>query len=309
MNRAYGVIALTALAAAAFPFAFPVESAIHIAALVFIMSIAALGLGLLVGLAGEVSLGHAGFFGLGAYAVAIGPAHGTPALVSFTLSIVVSALVALILGRTLLRLHGPWLALATLGMGFVVAAVATNEVRITGGAAGMTVAPLSLFGWRAQGALAWYWISGATLFVAMLFAANLMCSPSGRALRMLRDNERAAQVLGADGDRARLAVFVLAAIYATIAGAYLAWFEGRVAPPNAGIAQSMEFLAMAFLGGAGSILGPVVGAAALIVPKQWLPVLREFDDIITGIVLIVCITMFRAGVVPGLRHLLSRTGS
>jgi branched-chain amino acid transport system permease protein len=309
MNKAYVVIALAALVAGAFPFLFPFESAIRAAALIFIISIAVLGLGLFVGLAQEMSLGHAGFFGLGAYAVAIGPARGTPALVSFGLSVVVAALVALIIGRTLLRLRGPWLALVTLGMSFVLASVATNEIRFTGGAAGMAVAPLAVFGLSVKGAYAWYWISSVTLIVAMLFAANLLSSPSGRALRMLRENEMAAQVLAADGERAKLAVFVLSAIYAAIAGAYLAWFEGHVAPSSAGVAQSMEFLAMALLGGAGSILGPVAGAAALIVAKQLLPVLNDFNEVVIALVLIVCITVFRPGIVPGLRHLLSRTGS
>src|SRR4051794_5672937 len=152
-------LVLIAAAIALLPLIFPSGYYFRVAALVWISALAAIGLNILMGEAGQVSLGHAGFFGLGAYAVAIGPAHmGLPPWAALILGAVLSGALAYLVGRPVLRLRGHYLAIATLGLGVLLTIVLTNESRWTGGPDGMSVARLRLFGWSVSGAEPWYWI-------------------------------------------------------------------------------------------------------------------------------------------------------
>ena len=301
--------ALLALAAVLLlmPLVAPSLFYLRIATLVFIFAVAVLGLNLLMGFAGQVSLGHAGFFGIGAYAVAVGPAHlGLPSWASLLAGAALAALLAFVVGRPILRLKGHYLAVATLGFGLLIGMVFTNEARWTGGPDGMPVARLVLFGWTVRGTQTWYWISGATLALGALIAINLIDSPTGRAFRAIHDSEVAAAVLGIDIARYKLVAFVLSAVYAAVAGAYLALFDGLVTPVNAGFLRSIEFVTMAVLGGLGSIFGSVVGAAVLTVLPQLLTVFHEYEHVALGAIMIVFMLFLRAGVVPGIAALIAR---
>ena len=196
--------------------------------------------------------------------------------------------------------------MATLGLGILIAMVFTNEARFTGGPDGMPVPRLTLFGWTARGSVTWYWISGVSLVLAALVAANVIESPTGRALRAIHDSETAARVLGVDVARYKLLAFVISAVYAAVAGAYLALFDGLVTPATAGFLRSIEFVTMAVLGGLGSILGSIVGAALLTILPQVLTVFHDYEHIVLGLIMIVFMIFLRAGIVPGLRALLTR---
>jgi branched-chain amino acid transport system permease protein len=186
----YSVVVLTAIVVAVIPFLVPSTFYLRIAALVFIFALAVVGLNLLMGFAGQVSLGHAGFFGIGAYAVAVGPTHfGIPSWAALLIGPIIAGLLAFAVGRPILKLRGHYLAVATLGMGLLIAMVLTNEARFTGGPDGMPVPRLVLFGWRARGSEAWYWISGVTLVIGAWIAVNIISSPTGRALRAIHDSE------------------------------------------------------------------------------------------------------------------------
>jgi branched-chain amino acid transport system permease protein len=283
---------------------------LRIATLVFIIALAVLGLNLLMGFAGQVSLGHAGFFGIGAYAVAVGPTHlGIPAWASLVAGAVLAGLVAFLVGRPILKLRGHYLAVATLGLGLLIAMLLTNEARWTGGPDGMPVPRLVLFEWTVRGTQTWYWISGVTLALGALIAVNLIDSPTGRAFRAIHDSEVAASVLGIDVARYKVIVFVLSAVYAAIAGAYLALFDGLVTPVAAGFLRSIEFVTMAVLGGLGSILGSIVGAALLVVLPQVLTVFHDYEHIALGLIMIVFMIFLRAGIVPSLAMLITRKSS
>src|SRR5436309_10177236 len=183
--------------AVALPLFFPSAYYYRVAGLVFVFALAVLGLNLLMGFAGQVSLGHAGFMGIGAYTVAIGPAHfGLPSWLSFAAGAALSALVAFVVGRPILRLKGHYLAVATLGFGLLLAIVFTNEARWTGGPDGMAVQRLVLFGTPMRGADAWYWIAAVSFRIGATLAHNQIDSPSGRALRAIHDCEVAARALG-----------------------------------------------------------------------------------------------------------------
>jgi branched-chain amino acid transport system permease protein len=289
------------------PLVLPSPFYFRIAALTFIFALAVLGLNLLMGFAGQVSLGHAGFFGIGAYAVAVGPTHwGVPSWAALPAGAAAAGLLAYLVGRPILRLRGHYLAVATLGMGLLIAMVFTNEARLTGGPDGMPVPRLDLFGWRVRGSVTWYWVSGVTLVVGVWLAANLIGSPTGRAFRAIHDSETAASVLGVDLARTKLIAFVLSAIYAAVAGAYLALFDGLVTPAAAGFLRSIEFVSMAVLGGLGSIVGSIVGAAVLVVLPQLLTVFHDYEHIALGLIMIVFMIFLRAGIVPSLGSLLAR---
>jgi branched-chain amino acid transport system permease protein len=300
----YGVVLLIAVSVVITPLLLPSTFYLRIAALVFIFALAVTGLNLLMGFAGQVSLGHAGFFGIGAYAVAVGPTHlGIPSWAALIGGPAAAGIIAFVIGRPILKLRGHYLAVATLGMGLLFAIVFTNEATWTGGPDGMAVARLNLFGWVVRGTQAWYWISGVSLVIGAFLAVNIIGSPTGRALRAIHDSETAARVLGIDVARYKLAVFVLSAVYAAIAGAYLALFDGLVTPAAAGFIRSIEFVAMAVLGGLGSVIGSVVGAAVLVLLPQLLTVFHDYEHIALGAIMMAVMILLPAGIVPSLAKL------
>ena len=286
---------------------FPSGFFLRIATLVWINALAAVGLNLLMGLAGQVSLGQAGFVGIGAYAVALGPRHlGLDPLPSLGLGLLCAGLLAFLVGRPILRLRGHYLAVATLGLGILIWLVLNSEVAITGGRDGIQVPRLVLFGWRVAGAETWYWINGLTLLAGVLVALNLEDSPIGRALRALHDSEVAAAVAGIDVARAKLAVFVIAAVYAALAGALLALFNRFVTPQAADFLHSIELVTMVVIGGMGSCLGAVVGAAVLTILPQALTVFHDYEHAVLGLMIILFMIFLRQGIVPGLAVLLAK---
>lgn len=282
---------------------------LRVATLVWTAGLTVIGLNLLMGHAGQVSLGHAGFGGIGAYAVAILPTHyGVHPLAAFLIGVTAAGLLAYVVGRPILRLKGHYLAVATLGMGILIFMVIQNEAGLTGGPDGMQVPRMELFGWRVRGAETWYWICGAFLVVGALLAVNLIDSPTGRALRAIHDSEVAARVLGVDVPRAKLVVFTISAVYAAIGGALLAFVSAFVTPDIAGFIHSVELVTMVVLGGLGSIVGSVVGAAVLVVLPQVLTVFHDYEHLAIGLIMIAVMIFMRAGVVPTLTGLLTRRG-
>jgi branched-chain amino acid transport system permease protein len=298
-------IVAVAVIVAVLPAFFPSTYYYRVAALVLVFALAGIGLNLLMGFAGQVSLGHAGFIGIGAYAVAVGPTHlGLPPWLSFFVGAALSAFVAFLVGRPILRLKGHYLAVATLGFGILLSIVFTNEASLTGGPDGMSVPRLVLFGWAARGSEAWYWISAVSFVIGTALALNLIDSPTGRALRAIHDSEVAARVLGIDVAQKKLMVFVVSAVYASVAGSYLALFNGLVTPDVAGFLRSIELVAMVVLGGMGSVIGSLVGAIVLVVLPQALTVFHEYEQAMLGLIVMVFMIFLRRGIVPSLATIL-----
>ena len=306
----YGIVLAIAVLVALLPLALPSTFYLRVVTLVFIFSLVVVGLNLLMGFAGQVSLGHAGFFGIGAYAVAVGPTSlGVPSWLALAAGAALAGGLAFVVGRPILRLRGHYLAVATMGLGLLVAMVFNNEATWTGGPDGMQVPHLALFGWRVHGPLSWYWVSGVSLVIGAWIAVNIIASPTGRALRAIHDSEIAARVLGVDVARYKLIVFVLSAVYAAVAGSYFALFDGLVTPEAAGFLRSIEFVTMAVLGGLGSIVGSIVGAAMLTVLPQLLTVFQDYEHIVLGLVMVVVMVFLPAGIVPSLSAVLRRKSS
>lgn len=266
------------------------------------------GLNLLIGYAGQISLGHAGFFALGGYASAVLTAkYQWNGFAAMAVGMVGVGLLAFIVARPILRLRGHYLAMATLGLGIIIAIVLNREITITGGPDGMSVPALRLGEWRLIGTTTWYWISGGALLVAVWLSLNLIDSGVGRALRALHGSEVAAETAGIDTTRYKVLVFVVSAVLASLAGSLFAHAERFITPAEAGFMRSIEFVTMVVLGGMASTYGAVVGAAILTVLPQLLTRLHDYEHVAFGAVLILVMIFMPKGLVPTvqsrLRHL------
>lgn len=296
-----GGLLLLAAVSALLPLVLANDYFYEIAILVALNATVCVGLNLLIGYAGQISLGHAGFFALGGYGSAIlATRAGLPTWLSLPLACAGVALLALLIGRPTLRLKGHTLAMATLGLGVIVSIVIGTEDRLTGGPDGMAVPALVLFGWTVAGERSWYWIAAAVLLGTVWLAFNLIESPSGRALRALHGSEVAARTLGIDAGRTKLQVFVLSALVAAFAGALMAHYAGFITPAKASFVHSVELVIMVVFGGMASVFGAVVGAALLTMLPQLLTVLKDYEMMVFGAVLIATMVFFPQGVVPTL---------
>jgi branched-chain amino acid transport system permease protein len=304
--RTGGLLALAGVIAA-LPLLLPNSYFYELAILVAFNGIVCVGLNLLIGYAGQISLGHAGFFALGGYGTAIlSGSHGWPSWLSMPVSCAAVAGLAFVVGRPTLRLKGHYLAMATLGLGIIVSIVLSTEDRVTGGPDGMPVPPLALSGWTLTGAVAWYWVAGAALWLTVWLALNLIASPAGRALRALHGSEIAAETLGIDSARTKLRVFVISAALAAVAGALTAHYAGFITPAKASFMHSVELVIMVVFGGMASVFGAVVGALILTTLPQLLTVFRDVEMVVYGAVLIATMVFFPQGVVPTLSRWLAR---
>lgn len=306
-HRAFGLLVI-ALVIAIAPLFFPSTFYYRMGTAIFIAALAAVGLNILMGLAGQVSLGHAGFYGLGAYAVAVGPASfGLPGWAAILIGIALSALIAFLVGRPILKLRGHYLAVATLGFGILISMVLTNEGTWTGGPDGMSVKRLVLFGYVLKDRAAWYWASALVLILGALLALNLIDSPTGRALRALHDSEVAAAVNGIDVARYKLAAFVISACYASLAGSLAALSDAFITPASAGFLKSIELVTMVVLGGMGSVVGSIIGAAFLETLPQLLARMQEVEHVLLGLIIMAVMIFMRDGLYPTLARRFGRT--
>ena len=296
-----------ALMLVALPLAMPNAYFFEVAIQVALNAIVCVGLNLLIGYAGQISLGHAGFYALGGYGSAIGATKlGLPVWASMPAAVIAVGLLAWLVGRPTLRLKGHYLAMATLGLGVIVSIVLANEDRITGGPDGMAVPPLVLAGQPVQGEALWYAIVAGGLWLTVLLALNLIHSPIGRALRALHGSEVAAGTVGVDAARWKLRIFVQSALIAAAAGALMAHYAGFITPAKASFLHSVELVVMVVFGGMASIWGAVVGAAVLTLLPQFLTVLKDYEMMVFGAVLIATMVFFPRGVVPTLAQRFAR---
>ena len=237
--------------------------------LVFV--IATMGLNLTVGYAGQKSLGHAAFFGIGAYTVAIVMKAGLSFWLGLPLAIVGCFTVGLALGFPALRVQSIYLAFATLGFNTAVWLVMRNEEWLTGGTFGINnIARPSLFGYSLDGALAYYYfvLAVAVLLGALLF--GLLRSPWGKAFTALRDNPIRAESLGVDIQTYTLLSFAIGAVYAGVAGALFASLVQFIEPAPFAAGASIMMYLMVVVGGPGYFFGPLLGSAVGVLLPEWL---------------------------------------
>ena len=306
LARYRGLFAL-ALALALLPWLLPNDFFFDVAILVGLNAIVCVGLNLLIGYAGQISLGHAAFFGLGAYVSAILSAqYGWEPGFALVAGAVVVGLLAFVVARPILRLSGYYLAMATLGLGVIISIVLVHETALTGGPDGMAVPPLRLFGIEIASERAWYWLVAGALLIAVWLALNLVDSPLGRALRGLEGSEIAAESVAIDAVRTKTRVFVISAVFASVAGSLFAHYSGFLTPAEASFQRSIELVTMVVLGGMASTYGAVVGAAILTVLPQALTVFHDYEQVMLGLILMLTMVFMPKGLVPNLALYLKR---
>ncbi|MCF8159263.1 MAG: branched-chain amino acid ABC transporter permease [Polaromonas sp.] len=283
------------------PFVLPNSFYVDLAIRMAINAIVVLGLNLLIGFAGQISLGHAGFLGIGAYASAALPSHfGWHPMLALLAGAAAAGLLAAIVARPIFKLKGHYLAMATLGLGIIINIVVRNEAAWTGGPDGMPVPAMSLAGFEISGDKHWYWIVAMLLSVSVWASLNLIDSPFGRALRALHGSEVASKVVGVDVVRYKVAIFVLSAVFASIMGSVTAHYVGFVTPNLADFFHSIELVTMVVIGGMASVYGSVVGAVLLTALPQALTSFEGWETVIFGAILMLCMIFLPKGLVPTL---------
>jgi branched-chain amino acid transport system permease protein len=276
-----------------------------------IASILTLGLCMLMGYAGQISLGHAAFYGLGAYVSAILTVKlGISPWIAIAVGIVVTGTMAYLIGKVIFRLSGHYLAVATLGLGIVVF-LAFNEFRdLTGGPTGLPGVPrLAVGGFVFDKDIEYYYLVWAVLIVLMAISLNIVNSRVGRGLRAIHSSEAAADSMGIDSSSYKLQVLVLSAIYASIAGSLYVHYMRFVSPQPFDFHASVRLVVMAAVGGLASVWGAPFGAAAVILLttglRDTLPhfirnASGEHTVIAYGIILVVIMIYMPQGLTAGI---------
>lgn len=269
------------------------------------------GLSLLMGQAGQISLGQASFYATGAYTAGLLAVHGAPPLLGLLAAPVVAGGLAAIVGVGVLRLRGHYLAFATLAMQLILLSVLAQS-DWAGGAIGLQGIPrLSVGGFELEEDLQYAYLTWAGLAVVLVVAHNLVRSRPGRGLRALATSEVAAAASGVPVGRYRLAVFALSAAFAGLAGGIYAFYLGYLGPGSFPVLLSVEYVVMAVVGGLGTLSGGVVGAAAIVLLVQVLNELGTQPGMpsyapsvlsyaVYGLLLVLVVLFLPRGIVPAL---------
>ncbi len=283
------------------PFVLPNSYYMDLAIRMAINAIIVIGLNLLIGFAGQISLGHAGFLGIGAYASAVLPTHfGFHPLLAMAAGAAATAVIASVVAKPIFKLKGNYLAMATLGLGIIINIALRNEAQWTGGPDGMAVPALSLLGFELSSDKQWYWLVAGLLAISVWASLNLIDSPFGRALRALHGSEVASQVVGVNIVRYKVAIFVMSAVFASLMGSITAHYIGFVTPNFADFFHSIELVTMVVVGGMASVFGSIVGAVLLTALPQALATFEGWETVVFGSVLMLCMIFLPKGLLPTL---------
>lgn len=273
------------------------------------------GLTLLMGFTGQVSLGHAGFYGFGAYVAALAATSwGMPLAGAVVLALIAGALLALMTGFMVLRLKGNLLALATLCLGIILGEL-FNKSKITGGAAGLFDLPrIDFWGWPGKSALAKVYLVWAVVWIVVVLALRLTMSPAGRAMQAIHFDEEAAAALGVPVFALKLKIFVLAGFLAALAGVLYAFVytPAYLGPEEFSLMLSVMLVTMVVLGGMGSIWGGLIGALVttglhevitLAGEKIGFTQITRFEQLFFGALLVGMLVFCPKGLVPSIARL------
>jgi len=281
------------------PFIVPNNFYLDIAIRMAINAVIVLGLNLLIGFAGQISLGHAGFLGIGAYASAVLPTYfGWHPLLAMAAGAAAAGLLAALVARPIFKLKGHYLAMATLGIGIIINIALRTEAAWTGGPDGMPVPAMGLLGFELSSDKHWYWVVALLLSFSVWASLNLIDSPFGRALRALHGSEVASQVVGVDVVRYKVAIFVISAVFASLMGSVTAHYVGFVTPNLADFFHSIELVTMVVIGGMASVYGSLVGAVLLTALPQLLVAFEGWETVVFGAILMISMIFMPKGLVP-----------
>lgn len=272
-----------------------------------INALVAIGLVILMGYAGQVSLGQAGFYGIGAYVSSIlSLRYGFPVTISMAIAMLVAAIAAILLAVPALRLKGHYLAVATLGFGEIIYVI-LNEWG-PGGPSGFGDIPhLNLLGYTFTSSQEYFYLIWGCVIIVMIFSLNLINSMTGRALRAIHGSEVASVAMGVDVVRIKIKVFVLSAIYAALAGSLYAHYVTFVSPSSFSLFYSIIVLMMVVLGGMSNLWGGIAGALIITILPEALRGFKGFDILAYGLILTLSLLFMRKGIVPLIMDVLRKS--
>jgi len=292
-NTIFGVVALGAAIAAPF---FTGNYGHYILAMAAIYSFVGLGMYVLVGLGGQISIGHAAFWALGAYGSAVlTERFGLPFPVAVLSGGLIAGLFGVLVAMPALRVQGHYLAIATLGLAIVVQQILFQWDDVTGGRQGMLVSRPSLLGYEINDDGYYYLIILACLVLAIWLVRNFQSSFLGRSLNALRASPIAAQAAGISRSYHLIAAFAFSAALTGVSGAFFGHLLGQLSTDSFTLQVSLSFLTMAVIGGLGSISGAIVGGIFMAVAPEMLRDFQDAQNVIYGLLLIVCMRLLPGG--------------
>lgn len=269
---------------------------ISLAITIGIYSILALSLNLLFGYTGLLALGLNGFFAIGAYVMVISQVRfGLSSGVAIIIAILACAVIALMVGFPLLRLDGHYFAMATLAFGLIVQSLALRWFLVTGGSAGLRSPPLTILGFELSSHL--YYVTLACAVGVFAFCHILVGSKVGRVLKAIRDDEVATQTIGVNTTYYKLVMFIVAAVFSSVAGLLYTYLNHQVIPTLAGIQLVLQMLIMVIVGGIASNVGAVIGAIFIVLLPQFLVGFEEYQLFVFGILVLLIFIFAPRGLV------------
>lgn len=302
-------VVIMALGAAAVP-AIPTVGGgyeLQVLNIAILNAIVVLGLNFVTGWTGQVNFGQAAFYGLGAYTTALASKAGAAWLATPVLSIAVVIVASLVLGIPTLRLRSYYLAMTTIGFGEIVRLVIVHWEPVTGGTSGLRAIPgIALLGMTVEGRVAHYYLLLGVLALATLVAVRIRHSALGRAMIATRDSEIAAELSGIDTVRTKVTAFMVAAVYAGIAGCLYASSIRFVSPDSFTGTQAVLLMTMLIIGGVGSIAGSIAGAVALTVLPELLRFMGQWYLVLYGLGVVGVIVVAPGGLAAGFAALRRR---
>jgi branched-chain amino acid transport system permease protein len=263
----------------------------------------ALGLCLLVGYGGQLSISHAAFYAIGAYSSAILCLRlGLHPIIAIILSQCLSALIAWGIGAVVLRLRGHYLAIATLSFAMIVEVLLRELPWLTGALQGLSGIPvISVAGFAFDTDMRFYYFVWPVNMLLLLFALNLVNSRMGRVFRAIREDEGVAAIFGADVRRYKIKLFILSSVYASMAGSLFAHYVTYISPAAGSIMFAIEIILVIAIGGYTMIWGAILGVAAITYLNEYLAFFAEYKRTVYGIALIVIMIFFPHGLFEGLK--------
>lgn len=267
--------------------------------IVGIYAMVTLSLVMLVGYAGQISLGHAAFFGIGAYSAGILTTRfGVNPWIALLIGAALSTLIAYLIGLPSLKLKGHYLAMATLAFGIMIDIFFIEQGNLTGGPSGLTDIPgLSIFHFRFDSDLKYYFLVYFALMLEFIFLNNIVKSRVGRALKAIRDNEDAANATGIAVYKYKLKIFEVSALLASVAGSLYAYYVNFIDPSSFGFFPSVKFLVMVIVGGVSSLWGTVLGTGLItLLDFEWLSGIGDYSTFIYGVILLLLLMFLPNGI-------------
>lgn len=304
MNGGFQKILYVVFVAAVILLGVTIDNSYYLQILIFIglNTLLALSLNMLMGYAGQISLGHAAFYGIGAYVTAVLTAtYQVPPLLALPAAVGAAMMVAWIVGIPTLRLSGYYLGMGTLGFGMIVHIVFREWSSVTGGASGFVgIPPLTAGPLTIDSVQHYFYLVWAVVLLSIIMCRRIIDSRVGRALRAIHDGEGAAAAVGINTKKLKLQVFVLSAGMAALAGFLYAHLIYFISPGTFGFMASIRIVTMVVIGGMASIWGSLFGASLLTLLPEWLHSFSDFEMVVYGLILMTVMIFLPRGLTRGL---------